>query len=232
MHSKVSGVAEQIHRMNPIHSSGDAEISTSKVVTQVFEQLLEAIHEGHLAPGEHISDANLAEKYGVSRTPVREALQRLREIGVVEASPNRFTRVAVVSPHETAEAMYVWRALFDALLDEVIPRTDEKVLEDLTGAHQTFVRSIAELDMDAAATANFVFFNRFSSLSTNAVLRRAITSVVHIVRLGSLHLPRNLDVNTLSSAQAMFIDAVRTKDVARAHEALAVVGKIEIPQGT
>lgn len=219
-------------RVTRIHANSHAGISTSKVVTHVFEQILEAIHEGQLAPGEHISDTKLAEKYGVSRTPVREALQRLREIGVVEAAPNRFTRVAVVSPQETAEAMYVWRALFDALLDDVIPHTDEKVLADLTSAHQKFVESIANLDMDAAATANFVFFNRFSSLSTNAVLLRAITSVVHIVRLGSLHLPKNLDVNTLSAAQSMLIDAVRAKDVALAHEALAVVSGIEIPLGS
>ena len=219
-------------RVLPIHASSDAGISTSKVVTHVFEQILEAIHEGQLVPGEHISDTKLAEKYGVSRTPVREALQRLREIGVVEAAPNRFTRVAVVSPLETAQAMYVWRALFDALLDEVIPHTDEKLLADITAAHQEFIESISQLDMDKAATANFTFFNRFSSLTSNAILRRAITSVVHIVRLGSLHLPQNLDVNTLSSAQAMLVEAVRTNDVARAHEALAVVSSIEIPQNT
>ena len=75
-----------------------------------------------------------------------------------------------------------------------------------------------------------IFFNRLSSLSTNPALRRTITSVVHIVRLGSLHLPRYLDVSTLSSAQSMFIEAARTKDVALAHEALAVIGRIEIPQ--
>lgn len=223
-------MTKQIRRLTPLHASGGARISTSKVVTRVFEQILEAIHEGDLAPGEHISDTKLAEKYGVSRTPVREALQRLREIGVVEASANRFTRVAVVSPRETAEAMIVWHALFDALLADVIPRTDEGVLADLTSAHQRFVESIVEPDMDAAATANFVFFNRLSLLSTNPVLLRAITSVVHIVRLGSVHLPRNLDVTTLSSAQAMFVEAVRSKDVALAHEAMAVIKTIEIPQ--
>lgn len=216
--------------MKPIHASGDAGISTSKIVTRVFEQVLEAIHDGQLQPGEHISDTKLAATFGVSRTPVREALQRLREIGVVEASANRFTRVAVVSPRETSEALVVWLPLFDALLDEVMPLTDDTVLSRMTTQHSTFVDATAQLDMQLAATANFVFFDLLASLSTNAALQRTITSVVHIIRLGSLHLPVHLDVATLSSAQKMLIDAVRAKDVALAHEAMKVIAGIAIPQ--
>ncbi|MEO7348370.1 MAG: GntR family transcriptional regulator [Terrimesophilobacter sp.] len=216
--------------MTPTHASIDAGISTSKVVTRVFEQILEAIHNGQLQPGAHINDTKLADTFGVSRTPVREALQRLREIGVVEASANRFTRVAVVSPRETAEAMVVWRALFDALLDDVIPRVGADVAEEMAGDHEAFVAATSVMDMQAIATTNFSFFSRLSSRSTNAALRRAIRSVVHIVRLGSLHLPEYVDFTTLASAQAMLVDAVRTNDLALAHEAMKVVGRVEIPQ--
>ncbi len=220
----------QSPREKPVHASVDTGISTSKVVTKVFDQILEDIHEGHLQPGEHISDTKLAETYGVSRTPVREALQRLREIGVVEASPNRFTRVAVVSPRETQEATIVWSALFGALLDEVLLRTDDAVLANMEHNHAEFVKAMELMDMQAAATANFVFFNHLTSLSTNAALRRAITSVVHIVRLGGLHLPKNLDIASLATAQAKFVDAVRTKNLALGHEALALIRRIQIPQ--
>src|SRR5690606_26093667 len=103
----------------------------SKVVTRVFEQILDAIHDGRMQPGEHINDTKLADTFGVSRTPVREALQRLREIGVVEASANRFTRVAVVSPRETAEAMVVWLALYDALIDDVVPHVGTDAAEEM-----------------------------------------------------------------------------------------------------
>lgn len=216
--------------MNPPRSSVDTGISTSKTVTRVFDQILEAIHEGHLQPGEHISDTKLAETYGVSRTPVREALQRLREIGVVEASPNRFTRVSVVSPRQTAEAMVVWLALFDALLDEVLPKTDDTVAASMARDHAVFVSAIERSDMQAAATANFLFFNRLAALSSNGALRHAITSVVHIVRLGSLHLPQNLDTAALAKAQAVFVEAVRARDRSLAHEAMAIVRGIVIPQ--
>lgn len=216
--------------MTPLHANDDPGISTSKVVTRVFEQILQAIHDGRMQPGEHINDTKLADTFGVSRTPVREALQRLREIGVVEASANRFTRVAVVSPRETAEAMVVWRALFDALIDEVVPRAQSEVAEEMANDNAAFVAAATAMDMQAIATTNFSFFSRLSSRSTNAALRRAITSVVHIVRLGSLHLPEYVDFATLAAAQAMLVDAVRSNDLPLAHEAMKIIGGVEIPQ--
>lgn len=213
-----------------IHSSSDAGIATSKVVTRAFDDILEAIHEGRLQPGEHINDTKLAATLGVSRTPVREALQRLREIGVIEAAPNRFTRVAVVSPRETAEAMIVWLALFDTLLDEVLSKSDDAVLAAMSTDHDEFMTAVANGSMQGAATANFNFFSRLSPLSTNAALRRAITSVVHIVRLGGLNLPRPLDVGALSKVQVMLQDAVRSKDLTLAREAMAALRAIQIPR--
>ena len=89
-------------------------------MTNVYEELLEAVHRGDLLPGERISDGELAKRYGVSRSPVREALQRLRDIGIIEASASRFTRVAVVTPVQTTQAYVVWLSLFATLVEEVI----------------------------------------------------------------------------------------------------------------
>lgn len=212
-----------------VHASMDASIATSKVVTTVFEAVLDAIHQGQLLPGQRISDTTLAAELGVSRTPVREALQRLREIGVVEASASRFTRVAVVSPRQTAEAMIVWVALFGALVDEVIPTVDASVYSAMAEDHELFQAGVAALDMQAVATTNFSFFSRLAAASQNESLRKAITSVVHLIRLGSLHLPDYLDFVAIDSAQAMLLDAARTHDVERAHQAMAALRDIQVP---
>lgn len=220
----------QIRQPNrPIHASLDAGIATSKVVTTVFEEVLQAIHEGRLLPGERISDTALAAEFHVSRTPVREALQRLREIGVVEASASRFTRVAVVSPRETAEAMIVWAALYGALIDEVVPTAGAPVRDLMARDHDDFRAAVAAFDMQAVATTNFTFFSRLVTVSTNDSLRRAITSVVHLVRLGSLHLPDYLDFRALGEAQARLVTAVGANDVGLAHEAMADIRAIRIP---
>lgn len=61
---------------------------------EVYARLGEAILDGRLAAGERLRDQELAEWLGVSRTPVREALQRLERVGLVEVSPHRYTRVS------------------------------------------------------------------------------------------------------------------------------------------
>jgi DNA-binding GntR family transcriptional regulator len=213
-------------------ADGDGEkLGTSKVVTTVFEQILAAVHEGSLLPGERISDADLAAQFGVSRTPVREALQRLREIGIIEASPSRFTRVAVVTPEQTAQAYVVWLALYRALIEETVPRATEETYGAMEDDHAHFLASLTALDAPRIATMNFLFFSRLTAESLNPALQRAIVSVVHVVRLGSLHLPEYVDLETLGRAQGLLLEGVRLRDIGLARDAMKLLGRIRVPQG-
>ena len=211
-------------------SAGGTGFATSRIVTGVFDEILAAIHQGRLLPGQRISDSQLAERLGVSRTPVREALQRLREIGIIEASANRFTRVAEVSPRQTAEALVVWAALYGALVDEVVPDAPPAVFEAMDADHRAFREQAAALNMQGIATSNFLFFDRLVALSRNALLRKQINSVAHVIRLGSLHLPGYIDFAALDHSQAMLLDAVKRHDLTGAHEAMTALREIEIPQ--
>jgi DNA-binding GntR family transcriptional regulator len=200
------------------------------VVTEVFDAVLDEVISGTLVPGQRISDADLAARFGVSRTPVREALQRLREIGVIEASPSRFTRVAEVTPLQTAHAFTVWRALYLTLLEEVIPFADAGLVPALETYHREYGEAVTALDAQGIATANFRFFTALHELSGNPILRRALVSVVHIVRLGSLYLPAYVDVAALGDAQATLIRAVRDRDLDEARAAMEILGRIVVPQ--
>lgn len=70
----------------------------------VFDKLLEAIQNGTLQPGERLNDDELVQWLGVSRTPIREAIARLVEYGLVEMEANRFTRIASPTAQEYDEA--------------------------------------------------------------------------------------------------------------------------------
>jgi DNA-binding GntR family transcriptional regulator len=205
-------------------------IATSTVVTRVFEDVLAAVHEGRLQPGERISDAALAEQLGVSRTPVREALLRLREIGVVEAAANRFTRVAVVTPHQTADALIVWGALYHAVISEVVPTVSLAVIERMRADHAIGSACAANGDIQGVATANLSFFSHLVAASANPTLQRSITSVVHIVRLGSMHLPERIEFDALIDGQRAVLDAVSRRDAPAAHAALEKITGIRVPQ--
>ncbi|RUQ98325.1 GntR family transcriptional regulator [Labedella endophytica] len=70
--------------------------ATGPLSDEIYRRLGEAITSEVLAPGERIRDTEVASWLGVSRTPVREALWRLQQIGLVETSPSRYTRVTEV----------------------------------------------------------------------------------------------------------------------------------------
>jgi len=78
-------------RLGPVSVEGTA------LADQIFDIVGNAIVEGTLEPGEKVNDKELAAALGISRTPVREALQRLTWVGLVEVAPSRYTRVTEIT---------------------------------------------------------------------------------------------------------------------------------------
>lgn len=113
----------------------------------VFRLIGERIASGVLAPGTRIRDADLAGELAVSRTPVREALQRLERIGLVTMYPSRYTEVTALTPQaiEDAHAFAGYQAGIIARL--ACPRLTET---DLT-ALSTLIPAIAAAVDDPAA---------------------------------------------------------------------------------
>ncbi|HSC50133.1 MAG TPA: GntR family transcriptional regulator [Gaiellaceae bacterium] len=107
--------------------------------------LEDAIVSGELAPGSVLRQETLSERFGVSRTPIREALRRLVATGLVSFEPNRGVRVRTISREELREAFLV-RAELEALVTELaVPRFDQARLLALRAAEADFARLTDEL---------------------------------------------------------------------------------------
>src|SRR3569832_1031446 len=91
----------------------------------------EAIVSGELVPGSVLRQEQLSERFGVSRTPVREALRRLAALGLVSFEPNRGVRVRTLSRDDLREAFLV-RAELEALVtEEAARKMTRETLEEL-----------------------------------------------------------------------------------------------------
>ena len=86
----------------------DDKISRTLLRERILGTIRTAILDGTLQPGERLRDDELTAWLGTSRAPIREALDQLADLGVVEMSPNRFTKVAAMSPRLYAESAAVW----------------------------------------------------------------------------------------------------------------------------
>ena len=99
----------------------------------VFERIAEAIVTGRLAPGESLRDQELAAQLGVSRMPVREALQRLERAGLIETAASRYTRVADLTPERVRDTLEHAGFLYGSVVRLATMRmTDEELGEALT----------------------------------------------------------------------------------------------------
>lgn len=121
---------------------------------EVFARLREAIVDGTFAPGEQLKDVDLAEWLAVSRTPVREALLRLAESGLVIATPGRSTIVSSVDERAVREARDVVAAMHELAVREAVPRLTRAEVQKMRDANRRFRQALRDGDVGAALDAD------------------------------------------------------------------------------
>lgn len=199
------------------------QIGSSRVVISIFEKIMADVRSGELLPGDRMNDGNIAELMGTSRTPVREALQMLRSIGVVEVSANRFTRIAVVDAEQATQLIVVLAALYGAVLDEVIGGVDDATIGLMRADLANFHAAIGRRDELQIIGCAADFYMRLVEISMNPALKRSVNSVVHAVRLAGPHLEGLIGLDALAASQSGLLAAVGNGDVAEAQRALAML---------
>jgi len=136
-----------------------------------YAQLRESILNGSITPGARISEPGLAEQLGISRTPVREALQRLSQEGLVELSPNKGARVRALSLQEIRE-VYEVRALLEAEAARLAAQNaTEKELKELDQRLKTLDK-LPRGDYLEQMQVDFDFHTALVEASHNRMLAR------------------------------------------------------------
>ena len=120
----------------------------------VFNTLRQAILTGELKPGERLMEIHLANKLGVSRTPIREAIRKLELEGLVTMIPRRGAEVAQITEKSMQDVLEVRRAM-DALCAELAcDRISAEELESLKKACNHFELAVKTKDVKKIAQAD------------------------------------------------------------------------------
>jgi DNA-binding GntR family transcriptional regulator len=157
---------------------------------QVFERLRGMIIGLELPPGSPLSRAALAEQFGVSSTPIRDALMRLEEEGLVEVFPQYATVVSRIDVHRAQQAHFLRQALELEIVRVLALKPDEALIAELNATiarQQQFLKAGAFEKFMAAD-------NEFHAQLYEAADKQDIWTLVksrsgHIDRLRRLHLP-------------------------------------------
>ncbi|WP_316977104.1 FCD domain-containing protein [Shumkonia mesophila] len=148
-------------------------LRTQSLSSVVFESLEHAILNGEMEPGERINETAIAEKYGVSRGPVREACRRLEEAGLVDFIVNRGVFVKKLAFEDALEIYQIRAALF-AFAGRILAQriTNDQIAQ--------LSRLIEDMEAASARQAPDVYYAR--NLEFHAALMR-FTGYRRLVRL-------------------------------------------------
>ena len=133
---------------------------------RIYEALKEWIVDGILEPEEQLRDAELAERFGVSRTPVREALRQLEDEQLVETARNRWTRVAPLDMELPNQTLPILSALETLALRTAWPLSDEDK-DRLDEANAAVAKAIERRRAKEALIADLRFHGVFDGCSGN-----------------------------------------------------------------
>ncbi|HEY5222256.1 MAG TPA: GntR family transcriptional regulator [Microbacteriaceae bacterium] len=156
---------------------------TNTIADQVVEEILRAIDAGEYMPGEVVNDVDMAARFGVSRTPVREALQRLRVFRVIETAASRYTRITNPGREALIEGRAVWVALLGAVVDEIAVNPPATLLDALNRSMADLQQALDTADDNAAIASVYAYFQSMMSYSHNRTLLESLSAYLHLFGL-------------------------------------------------
>lgn len=143
----------------------------------VFNTLRQAILKGELKPGERLMEIALAERLGVSRTPIREAMRKLEQEGLVVMIPRRGAQVASITEKDLNDVLEVRIALENMAIEKACARMTEEETEKLKAAAKTFEDTIAEGNLVHLAEADMAFHEIIYQASDNVCLMQVLSNL-------------------------------------------------------
>jgi DNA-binding GntR family transcriptional regulator len=220
----------------PRHPVDPAANGTASMVELAYREIRRRILDNLWPPGHQALEQDVAAALGMSRTPVREALIRLRNERLIEVIPRHGMRVLPVSPTDMREIYQILTAL-ECMAVELLARRQpsEDELRPLDVATQDMETALAADDLDAWAAADERFHAYLIELAGNRHLQQTVLNYwdrAHRARMFSLTLrPKPLN-STREHAELVAClragDATQAAAVNRAHRERASVELLAI----
>lgn len=183
----------------------------------VFNTLRQAIISGEFAPGERLMEIALAERLGVSRTPVREAIRKLELEGLVVMIPRKGAEVAQITEKDLRDSLEVRCNLEELAVKLACERITEEGEEKLKMALANFKNAIQEQNLQKIVDTDIAFHDVIFEVTQNQRLMQIASNLreqvyryrVQYIKDSKLH-------PILEEEHRMIVDAIIEKDVVNA----------------
>lgn len=162
-------------------------IAPTALYQEVAERLRQRIFAHELPPGTWIDEQKLAEQYGISRTPLREALKVLASEGLVTLKPRRGCYVTEISAQDLDDIFPLMAMLEGRCAGEAVKRARKADLDALKTIHDTLEAAAREGRIDAFFEANQEFHRKIQEIAGNRWMLSVIQDLRKVLKLSRLH---------------------------------------------
>jgi DNA-binding GntR family transcriptional regulator len=178
----------------------------------VFNTLREAILKGDFAPGERLMEKQLAERMGVSRTPIREAIRKLELEGLVIMVPRKGAEVAKVTNKDIIDVLEV-RATLEALAVRLAcKKMSDAELNELVEVNEEFRIAAAQKDVETIINKDVEFHDIIFHSSDNEKLIQIINNLrEQIYRFRVEYIYKMEDYNQLVQEHDEIVNAMKER---------------------
>lgn len=187
----------------------------------VFNTLRQAILRGELQPGERLLEIHLADKLGVSRTPIREAIRKLELEGLVLMIPRKGAVVAEITEKSLRDVLEVRRALEELAIKLACEKIIDEEIEELKVAAKEFESALKTGDVTVFAEADVKFHDIIYRTTDNQRLIQLLYNLrEQMYRYRVEYLKRKDSHETLLAEHQHIIEMLANRDVEHAVEAV------------
>lgn len=198
-------------------------VARPSTVDLIATELRNAILSGALPVGSPIGEVEMSTQLGVSRSPLREAAQRLLQEGLLTASPGRGMRVSVIGPEHVADLYHARLAVESQAARMLAAGAEGAVLDALEAAYDALVEVSHGEDARAIGDADLAFHRLLVDSAGSRRLSHYMATLVIETRIASFSDPNGYTVRrSVSETYRQLLDALRGKDAAAAASALEI----------
>ncbi|MFZ4896316.1 GntR family transcriptional regulator [Plantibacter sp. Mn2098] len=162
----------------PVPPKDESMFQRKSLREAAAEQIRAAIFDGTLLPGETLNDHDLQDWLGVSRTPIREALNDLARVGLIEMAPQRYTRVAEPNAGDRTHVMQTMGALVGGVVRLTVPTLTDAQRTTLLGCLDATIVAVENRAGDEAGRLRWQLVDEFVQFCRNPVLVRATRDII------------------------------------------------------
>lgn len=188
----------------------------------VFKTLRRGILTGELKPGERLMEIHLANKLGVSRTPIREAIRKLELEGLVTMIPRRGAEVAQITPKSMKDVLEVRKVLDTLAVELACERISQEEKEQLAQACREFEKAVESGDFGTIARNDVAFHDIIVEATGNMRLTQMVNNLAEQMYRYRFEYIKDAKMHSqLIQEHRQIYEGILNKDVEAAKAAIA-----------